>query len=478
MGILADRLDATCRRRAGHVAVVDESESIRYEALASGAGRIAAMLRELGIRADEPVLVATSNCARDLLAFFGVWQAGGVVVPVHRRSPSPAVEAIARRTASRLVVNARADLANESELLDAETVRRLERPPPDHRPILEGAAFSVFTSGTTGEPKGVVLAHRGYAGKLDAIQESMDFGSGDRTLLVLQLTFSFAHWVSLITLIHGGTLRMCSKFDTVRTFGILGEERITRAAFVPTMLRKMLLREAQARSLGWDGGFVTGGEPLDAGLFERLRDVWPGCALWDVYGTTETNTSDFIVRPEEYPEAAGSIGRPASGVCFRLAPPEGELQIESRFIMRGYLDAPELTAAAFDDGWFRTGDLGRLRPDGRVELVGRKKELIIRGGIKIAPGEVEHVFRSHPGVLAALATGTPDPVHGEAVHVLVVPDPDATLDEGGLREWASTRIERFKLPARIHFGDDLPVGRTGKADRKTLAGLIESGAIR
>ena len=477
MGILANRLDATCRRRAGCVAVVDESESIRYEALASGAGRIAAKLRELGMRAGEPVLVPTSNRARDLLAFFGVWRAGGVVVPVHRRSPSLAVQAIAGRTASRLVVNARADLAVESELLDAEIVRRLDRPPPEHRPILEGAALSVFTSGTTGEPKGVVLTHRGYADKLDAIQELMDFGFDDRILLALQLTFSFAHWVSLITLIHGGMLRMCSRFDTGQTFAILGEERITRAAFVPTMLRKMLLREAEARSLAWDGEVITGGELLDAGLFEHLRDVWPGCALWDVYGTTETNTSDFIVRPEEYPEAAGSIGRPAPGVRFRLAPPEGELQIEARSIMRGYLDAPALTAAAFDGGWFRTGDLGRLRPDGRVELVGRKKELIVRGGIKIAPAEVEHVFRSHPNVLAALATGTPDPVHGEAVHVLVVPCPDATLDEGELREWAGARLERFKVPARIHFGDDLPVGRTGKADRKTLAGLIESGAI-
>ena len=477
MDILADRLDAICRRRAGHVAIIDESESIRYEAFASGAGHIAAMLRESGIRAGEPVLVATSNCARDLLAFFGVWRAGGVVVPVHRRSPSPAVEAIAERTACRLVVNARPDLASESELLEAGIVRRLERPPPERRPILEGAALSVFTSGTTGEPKGVVLAHRGYAGKLDAIQELMGFGFSDRTLLVLQLTFSFAHWVSLITLIHGGTLRMCSGFDVAQTFDILREERITRAAFVPTMLRKMLLREAEARSPSWNGEVITGGEPLDAGLFEHLRDVWPGCALWDVYGTTETNTSDFIVRPEEYPEAAGSIGRPAPGVRFRLAPPEGELRIQSRFIMRGYLDAPALTAAAFDDGWFRTGDLGRLRPDGRVELVGRRKELIVRGGIKIAPAEVEHVFRSHPDVRAALATGTPDPVHGEAVHVLVVPCPDAALDERELREWASARLERFKLPARIHFGDDLPVGRTGKADRKTLAGLIESGAI-
>ena len=477
MGILSDRLEDACRRRAGFTAVEDDGESLSYEAFASGAAEVAAMLRGHGIRHDEPVLVATSNRARDLLAFFGVWRAGGVVVPVHRRSPPPAVEAMVRRTAGRLVVNANPDLTVESELLAAQTVRCLDRPAPAYRTTLEGAALCVFTSGTTGEPKGVVLTHRGYADKLDAIQALMGFGPDDRTLLVLQLTFSFAHWVSLITLSHGGTLRVCPRFDSSRTFAILARERITRAAFVPTMLRMMLLRESEVRSVAWKGALITGGEPLDATLFEQLRGVWPDIALWDVYGTTETNTSDFIVRPHEYPEAAGGIGHPAPGVQFRLAPPDGELQIEARSIMRGYLDAPALTEAAFDGRWFRTGDLARLRPDGRVELVGRSKELISHGGFKIAPVEVEQVFRRHPDVSAALVTGVPDAVHGEAVHVLVVPRCGAHLGEDALREWAGTRLERFKLPARIHVGNALPTGRTGKADRKTLTGLIESGDI-
>jgi long-chain acyl-CoA synthetase len=224
------------------------------------------------------------------------------------------------------------------------------------------------------------------------------------------------------------------------------------------------------------GTIISGGEVLPITLGRGLRSVWPNAALWDVYGLTETNTSDFVVTPDQYDEAAGTIGRPGPNVAYRIAS-DGELQIRSPYIMRGYLDAPDLTEAAFVDGWFRTGDLARVHEDGLVELVGRIKEIIVRGGNKISPLEVERAFLRHHDILAALATGVRDEIRGEAVHLLVVPQPGAELNEQALLDWAKEHLELYKLPDRIYVGGEIPVGRTGKADRSALTQLVESGAL-
>jgi acyl-CoA synthetase (AMP-forming)/AMP-acid ligase II len=136
--------------------------------------------------------------------------------------------------------------------------------------------------------------------------------------------------------------------------------------------------------------------------------------------------------------------------------------------MNGYLDQPEMTKAAFCGEFLRTGDLARLRPDGMVELVGRSKELIIRGGTKVSPLELDELLASHPAVAAALTVGVPDPVMGERIHVLIVPREHEKLEEAALRQWVSERVEKFKRPDAYHFGSSLPTGRTGKVDRGAL----------
>jgi acyl-CoA synthetase (AMP-forming)/AMP-acid ligase II len=142
--------------------------------------------------------------------------------------------------------------------------------------------------------------------------------------------------------------------------------------------------------------------------------------------------------------------------------------------MLGYLDAPGLTAAAFDDGFFRSGDLARMRADGLVELVGRRKDIISRGGVKIAPLELDLLFAGHPDVDAALCGSVPDERLGEAVHVLVVRRKGAQIEAQQLKDWAGERVERAKVPDAIHFVDELPVGGTGKADRGAIAALVSA----
>jgi acyl-CoA synthetase (AMP-forming)/AMP-acid ligase II len=141
-------------------------------------------------------------------------------------------------------------------------------------------------------------------------------------------------------------------------------------------------------------------------------------------------------------------------------------------MMLGYLDDPALTRSAFSEGFFRTGDLVRVRPDGRVEIVGRIKEIISRGGNKIAPVEIENLFCEHPEVVSALCVGVPDERLGEAIHVVIVPKLDSALSVEPLRKWASARIERYKVPDGIHLSDELPVGSTGKTDRAAVARML------
>ena len=153
----------------------------------------------------------------------------------------------------------------------------------------------------------------------------------------------------------------------------------------------------------------------------------------------------------------------------------GELQIRTPFAMNGYLDEPELTRAAFADGYFRTGDLARAREDGRVELAGRIKDIIIRGGANVSPLELDHLLAQHPDVAAALTAGVPDPMVGERIHALVVPRANASIGEKDLRQWVAGRIERFKWPDVYHFGRELPTGRTGKVDRGALREQVLRG---
>jgi len=193
-------------------------------------------------------------------------------------------------------------------------------------------------------------------------------------------------------------------------------------------------------------------------------------AIYDLYGLTETGSCDFCLAPADQPGGFGTIGKPTDHVTFRIAP-DGELQVDTWYGMLGYLDDPDLTKASSADGYFKTGDLARLTPEGFVQLVGRAKDIVSRGGHKIAPLEIDNLLAEHPDVAAALCAGVPDERLGEVIHAVVVPRAGAHLDRAALRDWLLARTERFKVPDVFHVRDALPVGSTGKADRRAVAAL-------
>jgi acyl-CoA synthetase (AMP-forming)/AMP-acid ligase II len=472
-----DRLDtlllAACGRSAEAIALEPAEQRLTYGGLAAAARIVADGLRREGLHADEPVLVAVANEPQDIAAFLGVWVAGGVVVPVARDAPAAAIEVTRAATGARFIVAG----TGKPECLGGQ--------PSPARPELAGAAIVIFTSGSTGTPKGVVLGHHAFAGKLREIDRALCFSPATRALLVLQITFVFGIWFTLLTLLKGGRVFMRRRADPASIMADLAERRITDAAFVPTMLRRIVA--AGSAQITSDRVTLqrihTGGEPFSPALGRRIRDLLPKTAIIDIYGLTETSSSDFFLSTKPDDDFSGGIGHCSASEAFRIADTDGralpagevgELQISTPFIMNGYLDQPELTRKAFSGDFFRTGDLARVRPDGTVELVGRSKDLIVKGGAKVSPLELDAVIAQHPAVAAALAVGIADEIVGERIHVLVVPRTEAAIGEQDLRAWVAGRLERFKQPDAYHFGTELPTGRTGKVDRDALRRSIDA----
>lgn len=460
-------LDA-CARFSDASALSDAQTALTYAQLSARAQTVANILRDRKVAANEPVLVNCANEPHDIAAFLGVWLAGGVAVPVARAAPAFAIEQTRGQTGARYFVSGAGDPVADSGH---------GRPP--ERPLLAGAALIIFTSGSTGLPKGVVLDHARFVRKLAAIDAKLNFSRQTRAFVPLQITFVFGLWVTLLALRSGGHAYMQSRFEAGAVLELLAKQTFSDAPFVPTMLRKLILLDeshapffAKVRL----ARILTGGEPFGRELLPEIRSRMPNTGVTDIYGLTETGTSDFFLMPDEQERHAGAIGRPSADVEFRIAgeagvlPPGevGELQIKTPYGMKGYLDAPDLTRAAFADDYFRTGDLARIRDDGMVELSGRVKDLIMRGGAKIAPLELDGILAEHPAIAAALTAGVPDAVLGQRIHALIVPRRGAAIDETEIRAWVKERLEAYKRPDTYSFAAELPLGRTGKVDRGAL----------
>ncbi|SAK83209.1 feruloyl-CoA synthetase [Caballeronia calidae] len=486
MNNLGFTLAAACRKHGAAIAIEAAETKLTYAALLDRAMHIERALAAHGLQADEPVHVFVSSHPADLAGFLGVWLAGGVVVPLHRTSPASVIDSVQGRSRARLVVDvARSDQA------EVDAVACIGDTLPPARAQLERAAMIIFTSGSTGVPKGVVIGHDAFSGKLRAIDAMIRFRRNERTLQLLNITFSFGIWSSLLTLIGGGTIVLPQKFIPALLLEQLRNEEIHRVGVVPTMLRAMLAVLAQDT----DGlttacpalrQILTGGEQLSEQLATQVAQLFPDTDLLNIFGLTETSTCDFFQFPRDRQANPHSLGLPSSNVRFRVVDELGapcgqgvigELQITSPFLMSGYLDEPGLTQAAFSDGWFRTGDLAQRETDGQVRLMGRSKELISRGGNKVTPMEVERALKQYDAVCDCMVVGAPDDILGERIHALIVPNSGCAIEADPLRAFLSTRLDRFKMPDFIYIADALPIGRTGKADRRELRNMILGGAL-
>jgi long-chain acyl-CoA synthetase len=475
-------IERSCNNNMQRQAVSDHTTNWTYAELWQKSLEVEGYLKKAGLQPYEPVILTVNNECLDMAFFIAIWRAGGTAVPLHKNSTAQTWENLIAITTARYVLNP-SDREISLETLTSVEYCLYKTETTQYVPdlLLNDSALVVFTSGTTGSPKGVVQGHSEYVRKLYSLYSTIQPLTGLLTLQYLQLSFSFGQWTSFLTLILGGHLILRSKFTAgalqadLNSFGT-----IHWAPMVPSMLRIFLAEFTEPHSGAVViGHLLVGGEIMPAALGKKVIGRWPGVKIIDIYGLTETNSGDMILQAEEYQDNMGSIGFPTRGVAFRITdgdkqvlPGEtGELEIASTFRMKGYLRNPGLTNGIMNGDYLRTGDMGFIDEKGMVRLVGRRTDQINTGGRKVSPVEIEEIYILHKDVLACLAGAAPDSLLGEVPVLLVIPRQGAAVTEEALREWGKTRIEHYKIPACVLFVEALPLGRTGKADRSQIKNI-------
>jgi acyl-CoA synthetase (AMP-forming)/AMP-acid ligase II len=477
-------LDAA-RRWPDADALIEDGTVLSHAQAAVAARRVARRLLARGVRPGDRVALALPNGWRYAVAYGGVQLAGAVAVLVNTRFAPPEIEyVLADCGASAVVVDGttgkRVPLTCPHWDVDELTA---SGPTTDYLPGLSVASIDVanilYTSGTTGQPKGAMQTHGNVVFNAGTCGTVMGAGPADRTLVIAPMFHATGIVSQLVGFgAHGAARVFMPGFTATGMRDALIEHRITFFAGVTAMIHLMLADPRfDPADLPALRTVCFGGAPVaEAFLAEATRRL-PGVTFANVWGLTEATSIVTCATGQEWLDRPWSVGRPVPGVEVTVeGKPDpdavGELWVRGPVVTAGYWHRPEATAETYRaGGWLRTGDVGRIDADGYVQVLDRLKDMIIRGGENIYSLEVEGVLARHPGVADVAVVGVPDPVMGERVRAVVVPRPGETLSLDALRGWAGTRLADYKLPVELVILDELPRNANGKILKRRLAAI-------
>jgi len=468
---LATNLVEAARRHPQRDALLLDDHSLTYSQLDDATARVAGLLRARGIEPGDRVGVMLPNVPEFAIAYYGVLRAGAVVVPMN--------VLLKEREVSFYLTDSGAKLLLTTESLEdllADHAARLdglvEREADDTGVIL-------YTSGTTGKPKGAQLTHANLIRNADVSTRLFELGSDDVVLGALPLFHAFGQTCGLNAAVRvGASLALVARFSPDRVLETIERQGVTVFEGVPTMYAALLHHpEREAFNTETLRVCVSGGAALAVEILHEFERAF-GCVILEGYGLSETSPVACFNHPARV-RKPGSIGTPIEGVEMRLVDDErnevgpgdaGEVAIRGHNVMKGYWSRPEATAEAIDaDGWFYSGDIARIDEDGCFFIVDRKKELIIRGGYNVYPREIEEVLYEHPSVREAAVIGVAHPELGEEVGAAVALKPDWDIEPSELREFVKERVAPYKYPRRVWFVDELPKGPTGKILKREIS---------
>lgn len=452
-------------------------ERLSYEAAYRRAQGFAAHLRSIGVRPGDRIVLNCANSPDYVCAYFGTWFAGATVVPLDTHTRPAHVAHIYKDCGAQYVVT-----PGGLDGLDAD-VRQTRFQDVDWladdnaaEMVTSDLALIIYTSGTTGTPKGVCLTHANLDYTRAAITDWAGVTEADRELTTLSLThlFGLAHVHVYCAL--GGTVYISEGVrDIPRLLEIIDTERITSFPGTPAGLKIMIDRFSEpfrerARALRY---IVINTAPMPVDYTRKLLDLLPDTKVYMYYGLTEASRSTYVAF-RDHPDKLASVGRPSAGseVCIGspthpLVNEPGEILVHGPHVARGYWGHD--AGNAFENGWFRTGDLGSVDDEGFVTWLGRVRDQINVDGLKVAPTEVEDVLRQDPRVSDCAVAGVPDALTGESVVAFVVLNvaPERGL-EMELRKACTAQLEGYKVPRRVVFVDDIPKTDSGKIKRYLL----------
>jgi long-chain acyl-CoA synthetase len=497
---LARLAEESLERHGDYEALYFEGKWHSSGELADRARRLAHGLAQLGIGPGDRVVVMTSNCPEVGITYNALWRVGAVITPAifllqeddlrHIltsaeatavvTSPEflPTVQAAARRAGSvRWVLSTSDEPEGVISLASLEGPEAGEIVPREDSDL----AALMFTGGTTGAAKGVMISHENlwHAGK--AGHEGSYIPGITRTIVPLPLSHSYGLLVTAVGMhaIEPGVAVLQRWFDPANFLELVQEHKVQNAAVVPSMLQMLLGLPLENYDLSSLRHVVSGASPLAEDVVHAFEKRVPGVEIREGYGLTETTALVSTNPPNR--RRLGSVGRPVSGCEVRTVDDEGndvpqgedgEIIVRSPMVMPGYWESPDATADAIREGWFYTGDIGRLDEEGYLYILDRKKDLIIRGGFNVYPRDVEDVLLEHPAVAVAGVVGKPDEVRGEEVAAFVQLNPGHEVSPDEMIEFTKERLGKYKYPREVRIVDAVPLTPVFKVDRKKLRTML------
>ena len=503
---IATILAESAVRYADRTAVVLGELRLTYAQLWTHALQYAAVLREKGIGPGDKVALLLPNTPHFPLAYYGTLALGAVAVPVHALLKAEEIQYVLQDSGAKVLVCAApllgegakgAELAGVGVLavMDSPggtadaTLERIDTLALSATPIEamvptepQDTAVILYTSGTTGTPKGAEITHLNVTMNVVAsAMHSFSISADDVVLGCLPLFHTFGQTCCMNTAFYvGASVVMLPRFDGAQALELLDKESCTIFMGVPTMYIGLLEAAKTSAHRPKLKFALSGGAALPVPVLEKFAEVF-GTDVLEGYGLTETSPVATF-NQVGFPPKPGTVGKAIWGVEVEVARSEveeaiellptgelGEIVVRGHNVFKGYLNKPDATKAAFVDGWFRTGDLGTKDSDGYVSIVDRKKDMVIRGGYNVYPREVEEALLRHPAVGQVAIIGLPDPQYGEEVCAIVVKDPaGGEVTESELSAWAKQKMAAYKYPRRVMFTDAFPLGPSGKVLKREL----------
>lgn len=495
---LGEVLDRAADRVPERDAIVAPDRRLTWRELRAEVDRMASALHARhGVKAGDRVALLFLNSAEFCVGVFACARLGAVAVTLNTKLKAPELAFMLQNSGARVLLMHDAvwsEIAPIRAMIPCEAIYVAGRAPagttglealtdraapPAVTVDEEDVAFIMYTSGTTGRPKGAMGTHLGILSSNMSLERCMGLRDGDRTLVAVPLFHVTGLIGQLLSMAFvGGTTVIMRTFDAAEALRLLDAERITYMIAAPTVFT-MMRQQPGYRAAGQTLRSVGyGGAPTPPDGVMAMREWLPTATLQNAYGMTETCSPTTLSPPGEELRPISAVGWPVPIADVRTvevatgreceAGEVGELWVSGPMVVPGYWANPEATAAAMGDGWLRTGDLAKVDADGYVTVMDRLKDMINRGGEKIYCVEVEDVLCAHPAVLEAAVVGVADAIYGEAVKACVVPRAGATVDTEDLRRWVGARLAKFKVPREVAVLDTLPRNPNGKVIKSAL----------